>query len=132
MIKLQTGFILLFQVLLLNSCSHVEVKDNKTLLQKSFNAEKTFEEFWAIAIENIYPKSLSEKYFTNEQYKMLKLVCTKGDLYEFSNCINTFLDKLNISHTHLYNDLDYDFYFFRSLFTTKTPDVTSHPMVTTF
>lgn len=44
------------------------------------------------------------------------------DLVQLASHFNHFLNKLQVSHTYFYTDQDIEFYFFRSLFTTRDID----------
>ena len=81
---------------------------------------ETFEKVWTQARANIYPQSLAETHFTNERYTQLRTEAENAkDLYALTPIINNFLQTLNVSHTHFYDNHSVDYYFFRSLFGTR-------------
>ncbi|MFN9067853.1 MAG: S41 family peptidase, partial [Bdellovibrionales bacterium] len=101
------------------SCAHAQ-SEQKAKVQ---SPQEVLDKFWEIAKLNIYPKSLEKKFFTEEEYVKLKEQAKdSSDLYSFAPDLNNFLNKLNISHTHFYTDQDLEFYFFRSLFSTRDPE----------
>jgi carboxyl-terminal processing protease len=79
-----------------------------------------FDELWSTSKNTIYPKKLSKKYFTQEKYNDLLIDANQSQsIDQFSNSFNSFLDSLNVSHTHLYTHSEQGFYFLKSLFTYK-------------
>jgi carboxyl-terminal processing protease len=83
-----------------------------------------FKDFWQTSKANIYPKELEQRYFTQDEFAQLSQAAqASADVYEFSSSVNSFLKKLKVSHTHFYTDHDLEFYFFRSLFSTRNPDL---------
>ncbi|MCB0377366.1 MAG: hypothetical protein KDD33_02650 [Bdellovibrionales bacterium] len=84
--------------------------------------DKDFESIWNFAQKNIYPQSLVQKYFTEKEYSDLSAKIKQAESWtEFEQSFNTFLDHLGVSHTQLYTKENPDYYFLRSLFTTKDP-----------
>lgn len=82
-----------------------------------------FEKFWTTAKSNIYPSALADKFFTTDQYQKLHQQAQNStDTVQLALHLNQFLTKLKVSHTHFYTDQDIEFYFFRSLFTTRDLD----------
>jgi carboxyl-terminal processing protease len=124
MISPLTSVLILFFSL---SCSHQvkksEPENAKIDLKTMMDPNVLFEKFWDTSKTNIYPKELETKYFTDLEYGKLKKQAQRShDIYNFSIHLNKFLNKFGVSHTKFYTDKDYEFYFFRSLFTTRNPD----------
>jgi carboxyl-terminal processing protease len=110
----------LLVVVLSVSCATRRIES--TDIQKN-ELRNIFENFWQISKKNIYPKKLEAKYFTETEYeKLIQLSKSAKNIYEFSFQLNDFLQKLAVSHTYFYTDRDLDFYFFRSLFSTRDLD----------
>lgn len=127
MIILKYFFLFLILILFNLSCSSSPRKPNNTLsaeeIQKLQSPIEAFEKFWQISKNNIYPQELEKKFFTQNEYiRLRQLAAQSTDIYELSTHLNPFLRKLNISHTNFYTDQDLDFYFFRSLFSTRDPN----------
>jgi len=82
--------------------------------------ESALEKVWTESKNQIYPELLAHKYFTDEKKSSL-LSDTKRitDWYSFENILNPFLLSLNVSHTYFYSIENVNYYFMRSLFTTK-------------
>jgi carboxyl-terminal processing protease len=120
-------YLCLFLLSLTFGCSSSPQKSDAPLdaaqIQNHLIPTEAFEKFWQISKANIYPKELEQKYFTQNQYDELRqLASQSADIYELSTHLNPFLKKLNVSHTNFYTDQDLDFYFFRSLFSTRDPN----------
>ncbi|MCP4699291.1 MAG: PDZ domain-containing protein [Gammaproteobacteria bacterium] len=87
---------------------------------KSITPVTIFDKFWLEAKSNIYPKERVHDYFTEKNYQTLKQKAAKAsDIYELTPIINDFLEKLQVSHTHFFNNHSIDFYMFRSMFLTR-------------
>ncbi|WP_185964576.1 S41 family peptidase [Aliikangiella marina] len=81
---------------------------------------ESFDKIWLKANEYYYSESLRKRQFTDEKYLQLKAQAKqKNNIHEFSPVFNEFLKSLNVSHTQFYTSNDIDFYFFRSLFSTR-------------
>ena len=114
-------FVIVFLFLL--GCSSYS-KNNQPKVQTSkWEPLAIFQDFWKTAEDNVYPLKLKEVFFTPKQYSKLKIEAEKtANLKELAFLFNQFLDQLKVSHTHFYTKEDLDFYFFRSLFTTRELD----------
>lgn len=117
----------LFIFALTFGCSNKSVQAQQALNEddsgKLITPNVILEHFWQTSKTNIYPKELEQKYFTQDEFNQLsKSAQASTDVYEFSTYLNNFLKKLKVSHTHFYTDRDLEFYFFRSLFSTRNPD----------
>ena len=79
-----------------------------------------FENFWKEAKSNIYTKKTEEVFFTEINYRNLKKKAeVANNIYELTPIFNTFLQKMQISHTQFYDNHSIDFYMFRSMFLTR-------------
>lgn len=86
----------------------------------SIHPKTILENFWQEAKSNIYPKEREKKYFTDANYQFLeKKALEVSNIYELTPIINNFLEKLNVSHTHFFDNHSIDFYMFRSMFLTR-------------
>lgn len=84
------------------------------------STEAIFEKFWKESQKIVYDREREKEFWTKENYQELKAKAYQTqNVYELQGVINKFLDKLGVSHTRFYTDQDEDFYFFRSLFTTR-------------
>ncbi len=82
--------------------------------------ESAFKNVWNESKQQIYPEALVEKYFTDENKSVLLRDIKKVDSwYSFERILNPFLLSLNVSHTYFYSVENEDYYFMRSLFTSK-------------
>ena len=87
-----------------------------------------FEKVWKSAKDYIYPAE-KELAFTDKKYRELKARANEAaDLDALSAVINPFLAGLRVSHTKFYTASDQEYYFLRSLFSTRRIDepVVSH------
>lgn len=78
-------------------------------------------DIWALAKENIHPKELSDR-FSPEIYDELHALLREHSDMSVADAINPFLDSLGISHTHLYDEHELEYYMLRSMFTTGDID----------
>jgi carboxyl-terminal processing protease len=100
-------------------CAH-DKYDQKSQIN---SPETILGKFWETGKQNIYPQKLELKFFTQEKFNQIeKQAKSSLDLYEFSDLLNHFLSQFQVSHTHFYTDQDLEFYFFRSLFSTRDPE----------
>ncbi len=103
-----------------NKLKNVDINP-KAIVQH--DPKKVFEQFWETSKSHIYPKDLEAKYFTSSEYAALeKNAEESSDIYELAPLLNQFLKKLGVSHTQFYTDRDFEFNFFRSLFSTRDPN----------
>lgn len=80
---------------------------------------EVFNRFWGTAKAKVYPPTLVETHFSDEDYRRLRRQAAMANsIYELTPLINKFLSRLNVSHTKFYNDQSIDFYLFRSMFGT--------------
>ncbi|PIE30866.1 hypothetical protein CSA57_00660 [candidate division KSB3 bacterium] len=78
------------------------------------------EKFWQEAKPNIYSLEREKAFFTEKNYQILKKKAEQTkNIYELTPVINTFLKRLQISHTQFYDNHAIDFYMFRSMFCTR-------------
>lgn len=94
---------------------------------KSIGPIDIFDKFWQEAKSNIYPEERVHDFFHETNYQALKKkAAIATDIYELTPIINEFLKKLQVSHTHFFDNHSIDFYMFRSMFLTReisTPEV---------
>lgn len=87
---------------------------------KSESIDEIFESVWSQSKSQIYPQWREKKFFSNVNKELIKKKISKcSDLDCFSDIYNSFLKKLNVSHTSFYTKRDQEFYVFSSLFNTK-------------
>jgi carboxyl-terminal processing protease len=122
-------FSLLFVTLV--SCAHksstttsaASEQEQKANTESVGDLNLMLKDLWIIAKSSIYPQTLEKKFFTDQALEKLERMASQSnDVYDLAPEVNLFLDKLNVSHTRFYTDRDIEFYFFRSLFTTRDLD----------
>lgn len=89
-----------------------------------------FEQIWQLTQEQIYPPSLVAMHFAPGTYEALRQkVSALDSVSALTGVLNPFLDSLGVSHTRLYARHDFEYAFFRSLFSTRDADQPpfSHP-----
>lgn len=81
---------------------------------------EVFDQVWQAARAAIYPEALVTSHFTETAFTELrKRAGLAHDIDELRPIINDFLDTLGVSHTQFYTSSELDYYFFRSLFSTR-------------
>ncbi|MBX9766438.1 MAG: hypothetical protein K2X47_04125, partial [Bdellovibrionales bacterium] len=86
-------------------------------------ALQAFDRSWKTAKDNIFPKSLSLM-FTPEKYSELRASLSKtSSLEDVVRALNPFFKSLSISHTAFMTDQDLDYWFLKSLFHARDPDL---------
>lgn len=77
-----------------------------------------FKMAWDFAKQNIYPKTLEERFSEDSYHRILKDILSDSSA-TIADRFNPFLHSLGISHTHFYDRHELGYYFLRSLFTTR-------------
>lgn len=81
------------------------------------------ERVWAVLEEDLHDAERAATRLTPEARARLDAAAAQSaDLYAFAPVLDAFLRDLGVSHTSFHTDRDIDWYFFRSLFSTRDPD----------
>ena len=86
----------------------------------SISPKQIFDRFWQEAKSKIYTIEREKEFFTEKNFQILKKkIEAANNIYDLTPVINSFLQRLQISHTQFYDNHSIDFYMFRSMFLTQ-------------
>jgi carboxyl-terminal processing protease len=87
------------------------------------SALTALEQIWQLTCEQVFPPELVATHFGTRTFEDLRRQANALDtVAALPTILNPFLDSLGVSHTQLYAPHDFEYAFFRSLFSTRTPD----------
>ncbi len=83
---------------------------------------REFDRIWETAANAIYPPGKQAAFSEDKRLELKELARRATTTEQLAAVINPFLLSLNVSHTYLYDTKNPDYYFMRSLFSTRKID----------